>query len=130
MIYYNPGTRFHLIIYEEIIAARMIAFSCFERSLCLLALVSLMLAVDAQKTVVITVKTTIDATPTAPSPASYTSLDDFKDTVLKVSNDYRSSHDAKPLVWNNTLTTYARKWAETCIWKHSVRIHESLCTAG
>lgn len=62
---------------------------------------------------------TVHATPTAPSPASYTSLDDFKNTVLQVSNDYRKAHDAEPLVWNETLTEYARNWADTCIWKHS-----------
>lgn len=65
---------------------------------------------------------TIHATPTAPSPASYTSLDDFKKAVLQVSNNYRKAHDAEPLVWNETLTEYAHNWAETCIWKHSVRI--------
>lgn len=65
---------------------------------------------------------TIQATPTVPSPASYTSLDDFKKTVLQVSNDYRKVHDAKPLVWNDTLAKYALNWAEACIWKHSVRI--------
>lgn len=70
-------------------------------------------------TVVGTAKT-IQATPTAPSPASYTSLDDFKKTVMQVSNEYRKAHSAKPLAWNETLTKYARNWAETCIWKHSV----------
>lgn len=65
---------------------------------------------------------TVQATPTAQSPASYTSLNDFKKTVLRISNDYRKAHDAQPLVWNETLTEYAQKWAETCIWKHSVCI--------
>jgi len=65
--------------------------------------------------------TTVLATPSAPSAASYTSFDDFKRTVLQVSNDYRRSHDANPLVWNETLVKYARNWAEACLWKHSVR---------
>lgn len=76
---------------------------------------------DGQDVVVVTVHTTVRATPTIPNPPSYTSLDDFKDTVLRVSNDYRTIHDASPLVWNETLVQYSRKWAETCIWKHSVR---------
>ncbi|KAJ5115323.1 hypothetical protein NUU61_001082 [Penicillium alfredii] len=82
---------------------------------------------SAQEVVVVTVEQTADAattstvwaTPTIPSPASYTSLDDFKDTVLQVSNDYRNAHDASPLVWNETLVEYSRDWAEACIWKHS-----------
>lgn len=73
--------------------------------------------------------TTVVASPTAPSPASYTSFDDFKETVLQVSNDYRRAHDAKPLVWNKTLTEYALNWAEACVWRHSVscsfsRVHK------
>lgn len=89
-----------------------------------------MLAVGAQETVYITAKTTVEAvktvyaTPTVPTPASYTSVDDFQDTVMKVTNEYRRTHDASPLVWNKTLTEYAQKWAESCIWKHSVRIGE------
>ncbi|KAJ5104173.1 hypothetical protein N7532_004702 [Penicillium argentinense] len=105
----------------------MTTFSCCELSLWLLlvAIASLMVAANAQDTVFVTVKTTVEAaetvhaTHTAPSPASYTSLSDFKDTVLQVSNDYRTTHDAGPLVWNDTLAKYARNWAETCIWKHS-----------
>jgi uncharacterized protein YkwD len=65
---------------------------------------------------------TAHATPTAPTPASYTSLSEFKDTVLAVTNEYRASHDAKPLTWNNTLAEYSKKWADACVWKHSVRI--------
>ncbi|CAI7604858.1 unnamed protein product [Penicillium pancosmium] len=93
--------------------------------LLLIAIASSMLAVDAQETVYVTAKTTVEAvktvyaTPTVPTPASYTSVDDFKDTVLKVTNEYRRTHDASPLVWNETLTEYAKKWAESCIWKHS-----------
>ncbi|KAJ5280594.1 hypothetical protein N7478_005966 [Penicillium angulare] len=54
-----------------------------------------------------------------PTPASYTSAPVFEDTVLQVSNGYRDAHEATGLVWNETLTKYARDWAETCIWKHS-----------
>lgn len=88
---------------------------------------SFITAIEA-KFVVITVHTTVEVAstvqgpPTIPTPASYTSTSEFKDTVLQVSNDYRKAHDAKPLVWNETLVKYSHKWAQTCIWKHSVRI--------
>lgn len=63
---------------------------------------------------------TVTATPTSPTPPSYTSLDDFKDTVLSVSNSYRREHNAGHLVWNETLTDYALDWARECKWEHSV----------
>ncbi|CAI7646813.1 unnamed protein product [Penicillium discolor] len=71
---------------------------------------------------VVTVWTTVKMpapTPTAPLSPSYTSLNEFKDDMLKVTNEYRANHDANPLQWNNTLADYSRKWAEACIWKHS-----------
>ncbi|KAJ5133007.1 hypothetical protein N7448_007165 [Penicillium atrosanguineum] len=89
----------------------------------LVAVIGLFARVKAEDIVYVT--TTVDAStivaasPTAPSPASYTSFDDFKKTVLQVSNDYRQSHDAKPLVWNEALTEYALNWAKACVWKHS-----------
>lgn len=73
--------------------------------------------------------TTIRVTPTIPSPASYTSLDEFQDAVLKTSNDYRRAHDAGPLVWNETLVQYSQKWADNCIWKHSVCVWSLLDVA-
>ncbi|KAJ5724557.1 hypothetical protein N7493_006285 [Penicillium malachiteum] len=82
-------------------------------------------AIIAQEVVVVTTfvttveVTTVKASLTVPSPASYTSLTDFEDTVLQVSNEYRDDHNAGALVWNETLTEYARNWAEGCIWKHS-----------
>jgi uncharacterized protein YkwD len=116
---------------HSVITATMPALSrALSFWLLLVTIASSMLAVDAQETVYITAKTTVEAvktvyaTPTVPTPASYTSVDDFKDTVLKVTNEYRRTHDASPLVWNNTLTEYAQKWAESCVWKHSVRIRE------
>lgn len=71
-----------------------------------------------QETVLIT--TTLTSTPTSPTPASYTSLKEFKDTVLSISNDYRNEHDACTLTWNDTLADYSRNWAKQCKWKHSV----------
>lgn len=91
----------------------------------LVVAISLITGVNTDNVVYVTstvdASTTVQATPTAPSPASYTSFDGFKETVLRVSNEYRRSHDANPLVWNETLVKYARDWAEACIWKHSVR---------
>lgn len=84
------------------------------------------MGVVGQDVVIVTVKTTVGAattvyeTPSIPTPASYTSLSDFKDIVLQVSNEYRGVHEADEVVWNETLVKYARSWAETCIWKHSV----------
>lgn len=77
---------------------------------------------------VVTVWTTVKVpapTPTAPLSPSYTSLNEFKDDMLKVTNEYRANHDANPLQWNNTLADYSREWAEACIWKHSVCINIS-----
>ncbi|OQE25825.1 hypothetical protein PENFLA_c008G03610 [Penicillium flavigenum] len=71
---------------------------------------------------VVTVMTTIKLpapTPTAPLHPSYTSLDEFKNDMLEVTNEYRANHDANPLKWNDTLADYSREWAEACIWKHS-----------
>lgn len=68
----------------------------------------------AGTTVIVTV------TPTISHPASYTSLEIFKDTVLSTSNAYRREHNASHLTWNETLTKYAKRWAEGCKWKHSV----------
>lgn len=71
-----------------------------------------------QETVLVT--TTLTSTPTSPTPASYTSLSEFKDTVLSISNNYRNEHDACTLTWNDTLADYSRNWAQQCKWKHSV----------
>ncbi|EKV09809.1 SCP-like extracellular protein, putative [Penicillium digitatum Pd1] len=71
---------------------------------------------------IVTVWTTVKVpapTPTAPLSPSYTSLNEFKDDMLKITNEYRANHDANPLKWNDTLAEYSREWAEACIWKHS-----------
>ncbi|CAI7587053.1 hypothetical protein PCG10_003699 [Penicillium crustosum] len=88
-----------------------------------LAIVTLFtMQILSAKADVVTVWTTVKVpapTPTAPLSPSYTSLDEFKDDMLKVTNEYRANHDANPLQWNNTLADYSREWAEACIWKHS-----------
>lgn len=78
------------------------------------------------KIVVVTVHTTVQVAstvilpPAIPTSPSYTSSGEFKDAVLRVSNNYRKAHGAEPLVWNDTLVEYSRRWVENCIWKHSV----------
>ncbi|KAJ5892250.1 uncharacterized protein N7473_008478 [Penicillium subrubescens] len=100
----------------------MASNSCRIWSLLLLPVIFNCFITSVQaKTIVVTVHTTVSVqtTATAPSPASYTSTHEFKDTVLQVTNEYRKAHDAEPLVWNDTLVKYSHKWAQTCIWKHS-----------
>lgn len=98
--------------------SRAIDLSPCLQLLVLIASLLVIPVVNTQETVA--VRTTITATPTAPHPPSYTSLDDFKTTVLRVTNAYRQSHDARPLVWNESLGDYAGNWADRCIWQHSV----------
>ncbi|CAG8104008.1 unnamed protein product [Penicillium salamii] len=70
-----------------------------------------------QPTVVITVEA--PPVPTTPQDPSYLDPEILKKDTLDVTNDYRTQHSAKPLVWNDTLAEYSKKWAEACIWKHS-----------
>lgn len=92
----------------------------------LIFIAALTTTASCNEIVYVTVTTTVEAAttagtqPTVPIPDSYTSLNDFKVTALRVSNEYRSAHNATPLVWNETLMEYAQNWADTCIWKHSV----------
>lgn len=90
-------------------------------------IVFLSMQILSTKADVVTVWTTVKVpapAPTAPLSPSYTSLNEFKDGMLKVTNEYRANHDANPLQWNNTLADYSREWAEACIWKHSVCINK------
>ncbi|RJE23033.1 hypothetical protein PHISCL_04638 [Aspergillus sclerotialis] len=36
-----------------------------------------------------------------------------------MTNTYRAQHNATSLVWNDALVSYARDWAQSCMWKHS-----------
>lgn len=67
---------------------------------------------------------TVTASPTTPSPPSYTSIEDFRNTVMSVSNAYRKDHGAGHLIWNKTLADYALNWANGCIWEHSVSLKQ------
>ncbi|KAJ5787671.1 hypothetical protein N7457_002661 [Penicillium paradoxum] len=84
----------------------------------LLITIQILSARAAEETVWVTVKVPAP-TPTVPLSPSYTSLHQFKDDMMKVTNEYRANHHAESLKWNDTLAEYSRKWAEACIWKHS-----------
>ncbi|KAL4866080.1 CAP domain-containing protein [Aspergillus spectabilis] len=78
-----------------------------------------------------TVIVTITATATATTPTtentspkvlhdpSYMSSTLFKSSILTTTNTYRTAHNASSLTWNETLASYAKKWAESCDWAHS-----------
>ena len=61
--------------------------------------------------------------PSVPSASSsYSSDTDFVSSVLNSTNFYRTQHYASALTWNDTLATYAAKYANNCVWKHSVSL--------
>lgn len=68
----------------------------------------------------VTMVVTVTAAPSSPSSPSYLSPSEFKNAVLSLTNTYRTQHNAVSLVWNDTLVTYAKDWAQKCMWKHSV----------
>ncbi|KAF2831849.1 PR-1-like protein [Ophiobolus disseminans] len=59
----------------------------------------------------------------SPSPESsspeYTSNSTFRETVLNVTNTFRTQHNATSLSWNETLEEEAEKWAGKCGFGHS-----------
>lgn len=71
----------------------------------------------------VTMIVTVTGTPSSPSSPSYLNPSEFKDAILSMSNAYRTQHSAASLIWNDTLTSYAKDWAQQCIWKHSVSPH-------
>ncbi|GAA5861516.1 hypothetical protein JCM8547_008057 [Rhodosporidiobolus lusitaniae] len=53
------------------------------------------------------------------SDASSDSLPSFQDDCLTAHNDFRATHNASALSWNDTLADAAERWAKNCVWKHS-----------
>ncbi|GAA6039713.1 hypothetical protein JCM8097_001366 [Rhodosporidiobolus ruineniae] len=53
------------------------------------------------------------------SMASSASLSSFQSDCLAAHNDFRATHNAAALEWNNTLADAAKRWAKNCEWKHS-----------
>lgn len=92
-------------------------------------LTTMALKAEAMETIWVTVEAPAPiATPTAPMHPSYTDASIMKKDMLQVTNDYRKKHDAKALTWNDTLAQFSQKWADACIWKHSVSTPSSLKT--
>ncbi|BGP31478.1 hypothetical protein JCM10296v2_003243 [Rhodotorula toruloides] len=55
-----------------------------------------------------------------PSPSSGGgSTDSFASACLAAHNDFRATHHADPLAWNDTLAAAAEKWTKNCVWEHS-----------
>ncbi|GAA6007623.1 hypothetical protein JCM10207_006413 [Rhodosporidiobolus poonsookiae] len=51
--------------------------------------------------------------------ASSASLPSFQSDCLSAHNDFRATHHAPDLTWNETLADSSRRWAQECQWKHS-----------
>lgn len=58
-----------------------------------------------------------------PSSSTYQQL------ALQHHNIHRANHSAPALVWNSTLTDYAKTTAETCVWGHNryVKLTHLIC---
>jgi hypothetical protein len=52
--------------------------------------------------------------------SEYTDDNDFRDTILNVTNTYRKQHNATALRWNQSLADGAEKWSKRCVFEHSV----------
>ena len=48
-----------------------------------------------------------------------TSFDAFKKEVLSAHNQYRATHHASKLEWDDTLSNYAQRYASQCRFEHS-----------
>ena len=56
----------------------------------------------------------------ASSPLNlYISDNEFTDSILESSNTFRKQHNASPLLWNNTLASYAASHASDCVFQHT-----------
>ncbi|GAA5906465.1 hypothetical protein JCM6882_004443 [Rhodosporidiobolus microsporus] len=55
-------------------------------------------------------------TETASSPSSD---DPFIDKLLKAHNDFRATHHAEPLTWDEELARFAADWVNGCVFEHS-----------
>ena len=53
------------------------------------------------------------------APGQGSSVFDTIDDVLNGHNDFRASHGASPLSWDNTLADYANNQASRCVFEHS-----------
>jgi uncharacterized protein YkwD len=54
--------------------------------------------------------------------SSYENDADFQSQILAATNFYRMEQDVAPVTWNDSCATYAQKWSDACVFKHSVCI--------
>ncbi|KAK2754228.1 hypothetical protein FQN54_007107 [Arachnomyces sp. PD_36] len=73
---------------------------------------------SAASSVIVTTTVFISA-PTQSASSSYTSDNEFKDTMLDVTNRYREEHHVSNLSWNDSLADIALDWAKGCEFEHS-----------
>ncbi|KAI1822875.1 PR-1-like protein [Xylaria intraflava] len=90
-----------------------------------LTVLLLLIGASSQRITRVTTITTITITaaPMAPSAAPQpTSKDAFTSAILNSTNFYRTTHSASPVVWNDTLASFATSYLKNntaCVFKHS-----------
>jgi hypothetical protein len=65
--------------------------------------------------------TVTSAAPVSTSP-SYENDADFQSQILAATNFYRMEQGVAAVTWNASIATYAQKWSDACVFKHSVCI--------
>jgi len=67
---------------------------------------------------------TITVTSAAPvsTSSSYENDADFQSEILAATNFYRMEQGVAAVTWNQSMATYAQKWSDACVFKHSVCI--------
>ncbi|MCJ1469752.1 hypothetical protein MMC07_008394 [Pseudocyphellaria aurata] len=84
------------------------------------AFLLLCLCVVESKTITSTITSTVPSPSSTQVSSSYSSDADFRSAVLNSTNFYRKHHNASDLSWNDSLATYAARYAQKCLWEHSV----------
>lgn len=64
---------------------------------------------------------TVTVTSAAPvsTSSSYTNDADFQSQILAATNFYRMEQNVAAVTWNASIATYAQKWSDACVFKHS-----------
>jgi hypothetical protein len=67
---------------------------------------------------------TVTVTTAAPvsTSSSYENDADFQSEILAATNFYRMEQGVGAVTWNQSMATYAQKWSDACVFKHSVCI--------
>jgi uncharacterized protein YkwD len=73
-----------------------------------------------------TLATVLTVTDTSAAPvstsSSYENDADFQSQILAATNFYRMEQGVAAVTWNQSMATYAQKWSDACVFKHSVCI--------